>query len=186
MDWYATHSLRRTTMNRLPKWFERKFDFNFPVELYPNLMIRLRGTPPRLEELVRDCGAEILVRRIDDKWSAQEHAGHLLDLERLWLARVRDFAGNGTELTAADLSNRKTHEAKHNARPLQQIIAEIRAARRELLRCVEEAEQKSPAILGHSLLHPRLKGPMRLVDHLFFVAEHDDHHLAWIWELVTQ
>jgi uncharacterized damage-inducible protein DinB len=186
MDWYATHSLRRTTMNRLPKWFERKFDFNFPVELYPNLMIRLRGTPPRLEELVRDCGAEILVRRIDDKWSAQEHAGHLLDLERLWLARVRDFAGNGTELTAADLSNRKTHEAKHNARPLQQIIAEFRAARGELLRCVEEAEQKSPAILGHSLLHPRLKGPMRLVDHLFFVAEHDDHHLAWIWELVTQ
>jgi hypothetical protein len=24
---------------------------------------------------------------------------------------------------------------------------------------------------------------MRLVDHLFFVAEHDDHHLARIWEL---
>jgi hypothetical protein len=25
---------------------------------------------------------------------------------------------------------------------------------------------------------------MRLVDHLYFVAEHDDHHLAQIWELV--
>jgi hypothetical protein len=25
---------------------------------------------------------------------------------------------------------------------------------------------------------------MRLVDHLHFVAEHDDHHLATIWELV--
>jgi hypothetical protein len=25
---------------------------------------------------------------------------------------------------------------------------------------------------------------MRLVDHLYFVAEHDDHHLARIWELV--
>jgi hypothetical protein len=25
---------------------------------------------------------------------------------------------------------------------------------------------------------------MRLVDHLFFVAEHDDHHLARIAELV--
>jgi len=24
---------------------------------------------------------------------------------------------------------------------------------------------------------------MRLVDRLFFVAEHDDHHLARIWEL---
>jgi hypothetical protein len=25
---------------------------------------------------------------------------------------------------------------------------------------------------------------MRLVDHLYFVAEHDDHHLARIWELI--
>jgi len=23
-----------------------------------------------------------------------------------------------------------------------------------------------------------------LLDHLHFVAEHDDHHLAWIWELL--
>jgi hypothetical protein len=26
---------------------------------------------------------------------------------------------------------------------------------------------------------------MRLVDHLYFVAEHDDHHLARIWELTS-
>jgi hypothetical protein len=26
---------------------------------------------------------------------------------------------------------------------------------------------------------------MRLVDHLYFVAEHDDHHLARIWELLN-
>jgi hypothetical protein len=26
---------------------------------------------------------------------------------------------------------------------------------------------------------------MRLVDHLYFLAEHDDHHLSRIWELVT-
>jgi len=25
---------------------------------------------------------------------------------------------------------------------------------------------------------------MRLVDHLYFVAEHDDHHLARVWELI--
>jgi hypothetical protein len=25
---------------------------------------------------------------------------------------------------------------------------------------------------------------MRLIDHLYFVAEHDDHHLARIWELL--
>jgi hypothetical protein len=26
---------------------------------------------------------------------------------------------------------------------------------------------------------------MRLVDHLYFVAEHDDHHLARIWEMIN-
>jgi hypothetical protein len=29
-----------------------------------------------------------------------------------------------------------------------------------------------------------LKQAMRLIDHLYFVAEHDDHHLARIWELI--
>jgi hypothetical protein len=30
-----------------------------------------------------------------------------------------------------------------------------------------------------------LRTPMRLVDHLYFVAEHDDHHLARIWDLLS-
>jgi hypothetical protein len=28
--------------------------------------------------------------------------------------------------------------------------------------------------------------PMRLVDHLYFAAEHDDHHLATIWALIQR
>jgi hypothetical protein len=31
--------------------------------------------------------------------------------------------------------------------------------------------------------HPRLNAPMRLVDHVYFICEHDDHHFARIWEL---
>jgi uncharacterized damage-inducible protein DinB len=168
-------------MSQVPKWFERKFDFSFPTELHPNLCIRLRGAPARLEELVRDCSREVLVRKREDNWSAQEHAGHLLDVEPLWMARVQDFVVGGSELTVADLSNRKTHEANHNARSIGEILAHFRKARLRLLDCVQE---KDPALFGRSLLHPRLKKPMRLVDHLYFVAEHDDHHLAWIWELI--
>jgi len=41
-----------------------------------------------------------------------------------------------------------------------------------------------PDAFARTSLHPRLKQPMRLVDHLHFVAEHDDHHLAKIWELI--
>lgn len=169
------------SMSRVPVWFERKFEFSFPVEVYPNLFARVRGTPARLEEALRGYSHQILVWKAQEKWSAQEHAGHLLDLEALWLARVGDYVAASEQLTATDLRNRKTDEADHNARPLEQILTEFRAARETLLRQVEELDA---SLFARAIPHPRLKTPMRLVDHLYFVAEHDDHHLARIWELV--
>lgn len=169
-------------MSQVPVWFERKFEFSFPVELYPNLLARLRGTPARLEEVFHGRSAKLLVKKTDEKWSAQEQAGHLLDLESLWLRRVGDYVAGTEVLTVADLSNRKTDAANHNARPLKQILAEFRAAREELLWQVGELET---SLFARAIPHPRLKTPMRLVDHLYFVAEHDDHHLARIWELLS-
>ncbi|HXY07003.1 MAG TPA: DinB family protein [Terriglobales bacterium] len=170
-------------MSRVSAWFERKFDFSLPVQLYPNLLTRLRGTPARLEELVRGRTMETMVRKENGKWSAQEHAGHLADLEPLWLARVEDFTTGGAELTAADLKNQKTHSANHNAHPVEEILADFRRKRAAMLHRVENA---APEMFARSMLHPRLKQPMRLVDHLYFVAEHDDHHLAQIWELINK
>jgi uncharacterized damage-inducible protein DinB len=168
-------------MSQVPIWFERKFAFSFPVEVYPNVCARLRGTPARLEEVLRGRSHEILIRKAQGKWSAQEHAGHLLDLEALWLARVGDYVAGSEQLTVADLRNRKTDEANHNTRPLEEILAEFRSAREGLLKRVEELDA---SLFARSIPHPRLKTPMRLVDHLYFVAEHDVHHLARIWELV--
>jgi uncharacterized damage-inducible protein DinB len=169
-------------MSQVPAWFERKFDFTFPVEHYPNVCARLRGTPARLEETLRGVSRYVLITKADSKWSAQEHAGHLLDLEPLWFARVEDFLAGGDTLTAADLNNRTTDEANHNGRNLLELQAEFRAAR---LRLLERVERLQSGLFSRPLVHPRLKQPMRLVDHLYFVAEHDDHHLARIWEMVS-
>ncbi len=169
-------------MSQVPIWFERKFEFSFPAELGPNLLARLRGTPARLEELLRGRSREILVRKPQRKWSAQENAGHLLDLEPLWLARVNDYVAGSSQLTVTDLQNRKTDEADHNERPLETILAGFRGARAKLL---SRAGEVDASLFTRAIPHPRLKTPMRLVDHLYFVAEHDDHHLARIWELVT-
>ena len=68
-----------------------------------------------------------------------------------------------------------------SSKPPGGILAEFRKARLRLVDCVQE---KAPTLFGRSLLHPRLKKPMRLVGRLYFAAEHDDHHLAWIWELI--
>jgi|ERR1051325_2692731 uncharacterized damage-inducible protein DinB len=169
-------------MTRVPLWFERKFQFTFPVEQYPNLCVRLRGTPARIEEMLGGISRDVLVRKPKDKWSAQEHAGHLLDLEPLWMARVNDFFTARDTLTAADLTNRKTHEAKHNGRELAHIMAEFRAGR---MRLVERVGALPQDVYARTMLHPRLNQPMRLVDHLYFAAEHDDHHLAIIWAMIN-
>jgi len=169
-------------MKEVSIWFERKFEFTFPVDQCPNVCARLRGTPARLEEAVRGVARDRLVRKPGKKWSAQEHAGHLLDLDPLWMARLDDFFTNKSTLTTADLSNRKTDDAHHNQRPIGDILAEFRGARSRLVSRVETID---PAIIARTILHPRLQTPMRLVDHLYFAAEHDDHHLAHIWELIN-
>ncbi len=132
--------------------------------------------------MVRAYPSERLVQKPTEKWSVQEHAGHLLDLEPLWISRVDDYLAGAAELTTADLSNRKTHEAKHNQRRLEEILTEFRDARLQLVARVRGLEA---ARFARSIPHPRLKTPFRLVDHLYFVAEHDDHHLARIWELLN-
>ena len=45
-------------------------------------------------------------------------------------------------------------------------------------------EQLTEEQIFLSALHPRLKTPMRTIDLFLFVADHDDHHLARITELV--
>jgi len=167
-------------MSELSIWFERKFRFDFPVELYPNLRVRLRGAPARLEELTNGLVHEDLTRKPDGKWSIQENAGHLLDLEELWAKRLDDYLRNAEVLAAADLSNTKTHQARHNERPRGEILAAFRTAR---LGWVDHLEGLASADFARVAKHPRLDQSMRLVDHLHFVAEHDDHHLARIWEL---
>jgi uncharacterized damage-inducible protein DinB len=171
-------------MAQIANWYERKFEFSFPVGLHPDLCVRLRGTPARIEEVMRGCAAERMVRAAPPgKWSAQEHTGHLLDLEPLWRARVEEYIGGRSELSVADLSNRGTFEANFNDRALEMILADFRRARFEM---VDRVEKIDAGLFGRTLLHPRLKVPMRLVDHLFFVAEHDDHHLAMIWQMIRQ
>jgi len=159
--------LPRPLSSKVPAWFGRKFDLTFPADQYPNVCVRLWGTPARLEEIMRKVTGDVLVRKPQEKWSAQEHAGHLLDLEPLWMARVDDFLTDRDTLAVADLGNRKTHEANHNAQELAEILGTF-----------------EPDVFARTSLHPRLKQPMRLVDHLYFVAEHDDHHLAKISELI--
>jgi uncharacterized damage-inducible protein DinB len=162
-------------------WFEREFALGLPQWMLANVIERLRGTPARVEDLTRGLSRGVLTRRDGDRWSIQEHAGHLLDLGRLDAARVEDFAAGRGALTAADLSNRRTHEARHNERDFTELLSEFRRERGEFVRRLEAFDEETAS---RAAIHPRINKPMRVVDFAFFVAEHDDHHLAAISELI--
>ncbi len=160
-----------------PNWLERGFDFGFPADYFPYVVERVRGTPARLEELAASFNPAILTVRPGDEWSIQEHIGHLYDLDELHIGRLDDFAEGKQVLRAADMTNRKTYEADHNATPAHDLLRQFRAARKEF---VERIEHLDKADVTQTALHPRLNTPMRLIDLVYFVAEHDDHHLASI------
>jgi hypothetical protein len=163
------------------KWFKRQFTLGFPVWMYPNFVERLRGTPARLEDRVRTLPREILTRRDNDRWSIQEHVGHLLDLESLGMNRLDDYEAGRATLHAADLENRKTHEAEHNTNAIENILTSFRAERMEFVRRLDGYDE---AFVQRRALHPRLQQQINLIDLAFFIAEHDDHHLARISELI--
>lgn len=164
-------------MSAIPPWIERRFNFDFPLTLYPNIVSRYRGTPARLEEAVRGLSRELLTAKSNGSWSIQENAGHLMDEEALFATRMSEYLSGAEKLTPAPY---KHGVLTHNDRNIQELLSLFRTAREAQ---VKQLTNLSLNDFRRTAWHPRLKVAMRLIDHLLFVAEHDDHHLARIWEI---
>jgi len=167
-------------MATIPRWLDRQFATDLDPSLHPNLLARLRGTPARLEEAARAVSPEVRTARPGGTWSIQMNAGHLLDLEDLFAARVEDYRAERETLTPWDGTNEATESAGHDDRPTDDLLSAFRRARGTI---VAHFDHLPPAAFARTALHPRLERPMRLLDLMLFQAEHDDHHLARIHEL---
>lgn len=163
------------------KWTDRKFEFNYPTELYPEIIERVRGASARLDEYLNSAPAEILTRRDNGHWSIQENAAHLYDLDALTLERIEQYVAGVPVLHAADITNKKTSQANYNSVPAAEIRRLFRERRTEV---VSRLESLDAEMFARSAIHPRLNIPMRLVDFVFFEAEHDDYHFTRINELL--
>lgn len=159
------------------KWFERKFDFSFPQNIFPAILERLDGTAIRIKAKIDRIPSEQLSIKPEGKWSMQEHIGHLIDLEPLWQGRLDDILNNEKYLRSADLENKKTDFAEHNQRNIQEMFLQFQSMRENTLEKLNPLSQEE---VYKTALHPRLEKPMRTMDLFLFVAEHDDHHLARI------
>ena len=165
------------------EWIKRQFTFELPLGMYGNVVERVRGTPARLEDLTHGLPQDVLTRRDGDNWSIQEQAGHLLDIGELEMKRLDEFEAGRETLSAADMSNRQTHEADHNANSIENILSAFRKERMAFVRRLDSYDEE---FVSRTALHPRLNINIRVIDLAFFIAEHDDHHLARISELKRQ
>ena len=164
------------------RWLERTFHFDYPVTHFPFFLERLRGSLPRMVEMVEGLDDATLSKKSGVAWSLKEHIGHLADLESLHEQRIDDYVHGLATLSAADMSNKKTLEAGHNDKDIDELLHDFRDVRHRFIRHLESADDE---LLSRSSLHPRLNMPMRLVDMVYFVAEHDDHHFVLMRKILN-
>jgi uncharacterized damage-inducible protein DinB len=162
-------------MKKTP-WFERKFSAIEDNGLFPTILERLDGTAARLTGKMKRIEAD-LTHLKEGKWSIKKEIGHLIDLEPLWHERAKQILRGEGKLLIADLTNQKTHEANHDDFSVADLIDKIDKERQKLMHTLQNITEND---LNKEAIHPRLGTPMRLIDLAFFVAEHDDHHLAQI------
>jgi DinB superfamily len=162
------------------KWVEHKFNFGIDVGWSQNIITRISDIGIRCQYHCDGLSNEMLSTRHDQHWSIKEHIGHLIDLEELHQYRINQFKDFKAELNAADMSNKRTADANHNNKLLKDLISELIFEREKL---ILEFQSLSVESLNHYSLHPRLNVKVRPVDLLFFIGEHDDHHLTSIIEI---
>ena len=156
-------------------WTDRTWSFSLPVTAFPNVLERVRGTPVRAAELVAGLADSATSMRIGNSWSVKEHVAHLDDLYELDETRLAEFTAGADVLTAADMSNSRTETARHNETTMLEILERFRRHREDFVTKLESLSEETIVV---SCLHARLGQRLRLIDWVYFIAEHDDHHLV--------
>jgi hypothetical protein len=164
-------------------WIDHKFIFGYPTGWLPNILERLNGTSARMKEMILSLTEAETGRKHEGKWSIKDHIGHLADLEELHSGRIDDFLERKKILRSADMTNVRTNEANHSAKSTQKLLNDFTVRRKHFIQKVQNLDDDT---YGYQSKHPRLNKLMRPVDLAFFTAEHDDHHLATIREIINR
>ncbi len=158
-------------------WFERQFTFGLPKEMLPFYLERLQGTIIRLEEKVKGFSEEILSTKLNAKWSVKQNIGHLAEVDQIANRRIDEIIKGVSPLSPAVFEP----GGDYNRQPISQVLAFFSNHRENNVAKYRSLMEQD---LEKSSIHPRLKVPLTPVDLAWFDAEHDDHHLVTINELL--
>jgi uncharacterized damage-inducible protein DinB len=164
-----------------PKWFDRQFDFRIGSDDEAAIYARLQEATEIVKQCVQNIGEDILVQKPEGTWSVKEQIGHLFIIEPLWRTRFEDIRQSRPALTPADLDNKATSAAGFNSRPVSDLVNAFGDERKKTISLLNTMNKEDKT---KTSMHPRLQQPMRIIDLAYFVAEHDDHHIARIRQLI--
>ncbi len=159
-------------------WFDRKLVFGLPIEMLPFYLERLEGTSIRLNQKVKGLNDKLLSERFNDKWSIKQHIGHLTEVDRINNKRIDEMIAGAEMLSPAVFEPQD-----YNPWPIEKVLDHFYKTRSENIAKYKSLPEPT---LSKSSIHPRLNVSMTPVDLAWFDAEHDDHHLVKITELITK
>lgn len=158
-------------------WFERNLKFGYPKEMLPFFLERLEGTIVRIEQKVKGIDDKILSAKLNGKWSIKENIGHLAEVDEVANKRIDEMASG-----AAVMSPAVFEPQDYSSWPIEKVVELFKRNRLSNIRKYNSIKE---ADLLKSSEHPRLKVMMTPVDLAWFDAEHDDHHLVKINEILA-
>ena len=159
-------------------WLDRQLTFGLPVGMLPFYLERMDGTYARLQVKVKGIDESVLSNKLDGKWSVKQNIGHLAEVDEISLIRIEEMLNGISPMTSAVFDNKQDF----NAQSIEDVLKYFLKSRQQSqkrFRSLNEVE------LTKSSVHPRFKLLMTPVDLAWFQAEHDDHHLVRIHEILA-
>jgi uncharacterized damage-inducible protein DinB len=159
------------------EWFERQFTFGLPAGMLPFYLERLGGTLARIEKKTTGIKEDILSHKLNGKWSVKENIAHLAEVDEIALKRIDEMKQGVSPMSPAMIQPGRDY----NAQSIDEVIRFFKTNRDKNLQKYKSLDDED---LNKSSLHPRLKILMTPVDLAWFDAEHDDHHLERVNEIL--
>jgi uncharacterized damage-inducible protein DinB len=158
-------------------WLERDWHLWKSTDDTETILEALGRFPESLKEHIDLLDSTIWIKQADGKWSIQEHVGHLLAMESLWIARIDDFVMGHEFLRPWNGNNNDVLLAQFNVQKMRALLRDFDDTRSRIVNFLTEI---LPDYKNSTVRHERLNRAFSLHDQISFMHEHDCHHLQII------